>query len=110
MIEFEFTPEGSKKIDLYTKQNGLDSIDTFEVRFVKSTYKHPGILVLILEPILHIKDNYELRVNPSCKVCNGKAYIRYWFAQDESRVHPCHVCFPETAEKSKSDREWFDKL
>lgn len=40
------------------------------------------------------KSSLELSANKNCTACDGKGSIRYWYAQDESTVAPCHQCFP----------------
>lgn len=54
-----------------------------------------GELVFFIDPVLHVKDEFELKADPRCIGCHGTGHIRYWYYQDESSTAPCYLCFPD---------------
>lgn len=101
-MNFEYTKYGLKKYHELVEQgndpkNWPVRVEKFEIR--------NGELIAIIEPSLQVKDSYQLRANTNCKMCKGHGYLRYWLYQDDVKSAPCHVCFPETAEKSEWLRE-----
>jgi hypothetical protein len=112
-IIYEWTVDGRANIDKARAQGTLGEFAKVPVRITKlevrehdSHLNDLGTLVLTLEPEVHVKDAVELAANPNCPDCKGRGFVRYTYAQDESRTAACVACFPNDRRAIVESERW----